>query len=884
MVKSRNCGKSLVSYLLNMRYSVKLTVLLLLMLFTSQQLLQAKERITILLKDTTIVAVIDQIRNQSNIDFIYNHEVLENCPKVSIDVKRASVEEVLNLCLANSGLAFQKVKNTIIITPVVELNPKTLMSKVRGKLRGRVTDSESKVPLPYATVLIESSDGTRGTSADENGMFRFERIPVGRHTIRVSFIGYEEKVLQEIFVGSSKDVLVNISIAEKIDSLGDVNVGIAKGEPLNQMAIVSTRSFSVEETKRYAASISDPARMAQVFAGVMSNDDSSNEIVIRGNTPNWMQWRLEGVEIPSPNHFSEEGYTSGAVSILSADMLATSDFYTSAFPAEFGNALSGVFDLRLRSGNNEEHEFSGQAGILGFDFSAEGPFKKGYSGSYLANVRYSSLALLDKVNIHIAENALPSYQDLSFKFNLPTQNAGTFSLWAIGGKSKVLEEFLPEQIPDQVPNGYSDFTRTGMYAMGLTHTIFPDQYSFLRTVISNSYNYSAQVYELLNRNRERQLQLEDELQNDAIRVSSVYNRKLSAAFTLRAGITLNNTGYSYQSIIADDNGGLQTFLNGEGRTNLFQGYVQGKFKMTDQLSTTFGLHYAYFALSNDHSVEPRLGASLQLENQQKLSFGFGRHSKNEDLPIYFVVTEDDEGNHSNANIDLEMTKANHYVFGYEKQFNNDVQLKTEVYFQKINNLPVPINPEKYWPPIFGNLYNDTLANVGEARNMGIEFTLQKYFTNNYYLLFTSSLFDAKFKLINGNWYNSKFNSNYASNFVGGKEFNWGDNKLVGLNAKVVWYGGKRILPLDLDASIQKGEAVFDLPNIFTKKGPDYFRIDVGVNLHIFKEKVEHIVSLDIQNMTNRSNIYSDEYNPVTKSIDHYYLTGLIPILYYRIEF
>ncbi len=879
--ESRNCllkkvfGQSAIYFLV--------CFFLLTSLISAQQL-QAQNKVSIHLQDTTVIAIIDQIRHQTDVSFIYNDELLKDCKMVSVDVKQVSVDQVLEICLYATKLSYKKINNTIIILPEDEPENTEKKPLVYGKMKGQVIDQDAKIPLPFATIMVISEDAMRGVSTDHKGRFRFEHLPVGRHTLRITYIGYQEKIVPDIFVGSSHEMDITISLQERIDSLNEVSVGYSKNAPINQMALVSSRSFSVEETKRYAASISDPARMALVFAGVTGNDDATNEIVIRGNSPNWMQWRLEGVEIPSPNHFSEEGYTSGSVSILSSDMLSTSDFYMGAFPAEFGNALSGVFDLRLRNGNYEKHEFSAQVGVLGLDFSAEGPLKKGYDGSFLANFRYSSLGLLDKVNIHVSENALPSYEDLSFKFNLPTKRMGTFSLWAIGGKSKVIEEYLPDNGFEHNLLGYYDFVRTGMYAAGITHTIFPDRNSYVRTVISNSYKFSTAVYELLNEKDVRQLQLEDELQNNAVTFNTLYNRKISNALTLRTGLTINRKGYSYQSNIADENGDLKTFINGIGTTYLIDSFVQGKYRISDKLITTVGMHYAYFALSSDHSLEPRLALSYQLDKQQKLTFGYGRHSRNEDLPIYFVVTDDRNGNHYYPNTGLKMTKANHYIAGYEKQFDNNVKIKTEIYLQKINNLPIPSTPNKYWPPMLTNIYNDTLANLGEARNMGIELTIQKNFTNNYYLLFTSSLFDAKYKLLNGRWYNSKYNSNYASNFVGGKEFNWGDDKLLGINTKVIWYGGKRILPLDLDASIQKGEAVYDLPNIFSKKGPDYFRIDLGFNLHFFKQKMEHIISLDIQNVTNRDNIFSEEYNPVTKDIDYYYLTGFLPILQYRIEF
>jgi len=844
--------------------------------------------LNISMNDTTVEAVIDLIRSRTDIDFIYNHEELEKCPPVSVSVKNGTVEEVLEQCLTGTGLTYKKVNNTIIIVPQEKDREKGVPSQERrkGVLKGRVIDRDSRVPLPFATVVVMNTDPVKGSTTDEAGNFRIEDLPVGRHTIRVSYVGYEDLVMNEIFVGSSREVEITAAITEKPESIGEVFISVAKGEPVNQMATVSSRSFSVEETKRYAASISDPARMVLVFAGVSGNDDATNEIVIRGNSPNWLLWRLEGVEIPSPNHFSEEGYTSGAVSILSSDMLATSDFYTGAFPAEFGNALSGVFDLRLRNGNNERHEFSAQAGVLGLDFSAEGPFKKGYGGSYLVNYRYSTLSLLNDLNVRVSENSLPNYQDLSFKINLPTSKAGTFSVWALGGQSDDNERYLPDIIAGENPEtGYRDFTRSGMYATGITHTLFPDDRSYIRTVVSNSFNYSAETYELMDSSGHLNLHLDDELQNKALRVSSMYNRKFSNHLTLRTGATFNSLYYDYHSVLADSAGIPGTFINGKGNTSLLQAYLQTKYSISERLLITAGLHYAWFALSNDHSLEPRLGMQINLPERQRLSFGYGLHSKNENLPVYFMEIEQQDGTVSYPNIGLKMTRSSHFVAGYEIMVGSDIQIKTEAYYQAIRNLPVPTNPDKYWSPIFGGIYpNDTLSNIGRGRNYGLELTVQKFFTEGYYGMFTASVFDSKYKPADGKWHNTRYNSNYILNLVGGKEIMWGENRMVGLNSKIIWTGGKRVIPLDLNASIASGQPVYMNEAIYTKKAPDYFRMDIGINIHFFREKTEHIISLDIQNVTNRRNAYAEEYDAEHERMVYYPLAGIIPILNYRIEF
>jgi len=718
-----------------------------------------------------------------------------------------------------------------------------------------------------------------------DGKFEIRNVPVGRITIKVSFVGYADAIVPEILLGSAKEAVVIVELSEQVQALGGITIVGANGEPVNEMAIVNAKPFNAEETKRYAATIGDPARMAQVFAGVSGTDDASNEIVIRGNSPNWLLWRLEGVEIPSPNHFAEEGYSSGAISILSANMLGSSDFYTGAFPAEFGNALSGVFDINLRNGNNQENEFTFQAGVLGIDLSAEGPLKKEYGGSYLFNYRYSTLSLLNDFGIQVTENTVSDYQDLSFKINLPTKKAGTFSLWGIGGLSSSDEKYAPDSAK-YYDDGYIDYTKTGMYAAGISHTIFTGSKSYIQTVVSSSTSYSSQNFEDMDTEGQYYGSFFDDLQNNAIRFSSYFNRKVSSKLSFRTGVKLNRLNYKYYSRdLVDSTQIWDTFLNSAGQTNLYQAYGQGKYKFSDNVIITAGLNYVHFALSNDNSIEPRFGLVVGLPNSQKLGFGYGKHSRHENLPVYLVQNELPDGSIYMPNKSLQLSRAHHFVASYEKLIGKDILFKTEAYYQYISNLPVPTNPDKYWSPIFGGVDpNDTLANIGKGRNFGLEFTLQKSFSNNYYFLVTSSLFDSKYKPADGKWYNTRYNVNYINNFVGGKEIKWGDNKMVGLNAKLIWSGGKRQTPIDLDASKEEGETVLENNEPFSLQNKDYLRLDLGFRLHFYKKKSEHVLSLDIQNVTNRLNTWTQTYDSENESIIDYPMAGLIPIVSYRIEF
>ncbi|MDG2154146.1 MAG: carboxypeptidase-like regulatory domain-containing protein [Crocinitomicaceae bacterium] len=281
-------------------------------------------------------------------------------------------------------------------------------------VRGSVFDSESQFPLTGVKIeiILEGEEvSTFRIATDFNGDFLFEKVPVGKHTLIGSFAMYmkQDKTIE---VSSGKELVVNLPLIELISEQEEVVVRARKqGMVINELALISAQQFSVEETNRYPGSRMDPARMASNFAGVQGSDDSRNDIVIRGNSPLGVVWRVEGVDIPNPSHFAISGSSGGPVSILNNKLLSNSDFFMSAFPAEYGNSTSGVFDLKLRNGNNNRHEFTGQFGFLGTEFVAEGPLSKKGKSSYLIMGRYSTLSLFQKVGIQIGTDAVPQYGD-----------------------------------------------------------------------------------------------------------------------------------------------------------------------------------------------------------------------------------------------------------------------------------------------------------------------------------------------------------------------------------------------------------------------------------------------------------------------------------------
>ncbi len=287
------------------------------------------------------------------------------------------------------------MKTIISVTLLFFFAHLVLAQGITQTVRGTVMDKVSQSPLIGVNVIVVGVSPVIGTTTDIDGNFKLPAVPVGTHDLKVTYMGYKEQVIPAIVVNSGKEAVLNIAIEEDFQQLNEVVVkATEKNETINEMSVVSTRSFSVEETQRFAAAVNDPARMATSYAGVVGTDDGNNGISIRGNTPNGLLWRMEGVDIPNPNHFANAASSGGGISILSAQLLSNSDFSTGAFAPEYGNALSGVFDLKLRKGNNEQWEHTVQAGILGLDLATEGPFSRKYKGSYLVNYRYSTLSIL----------------------------------------------------------------------------------------------------------------------------------------------------------------------------------------------------------------------------------------------------------------------------------------------------------------------------------------------------------------------------------------------------------------------------------------------------------------------------------------------------------
>ena len=697
-------------------------------------------------------------------------------------------------------------------------------------------------------------------------------------------------MLENIILNAGKETVLTIPLETSIHSEAEVKVraNSRRNKPMNDMSVVSARAFTVEETQKYAAAVNDPLRMAMAFPGVMAADDGNNSIIIRGNSPAGLLWRMEGMDIPNPNHFSNAGGSGGGISILSAQLLANSDFVTSAFAAEYGNAMSGVFDLRLRKGNNEKREYTLQAGVLGLNAAAEGPFSKKYKGSYLINYRYSTLALLSKAGV-IPDNGATDFQDISYNLYFPTNRLGSFTLFGFGGLSSQVDKAEMDSVKwESNSDRYnSDFTANTMMN-GLTHNILLGNRVQLKSSAGVSITRNMYDENYLEDDLSRSLTYEDNYRTRKWMFNSVLNYRAGHRLHIRSGVMINLVRFSYFQRSPEHFGApVEQRINTKGNTSTLQAYTQGQYSISDNFSVNAGLHYLSLALNNTHSLEPRLSARWAINSRSSLAAGFGQHSQLQAMGIYFAEETDAAGNRTQPNRDLGFTKANHYVLSYSHRLARDLVIKAELYYQQLHNVPVGTEDSSTFSTlnVLDDYVTEPLSNKGKGRNYGIELSLEKYLRNNFYYTLTSSIYQSKYTAADGVERNTRFNGNYIATLIAGKDFIIAKgNKTIGLNVKTIYGGGQRTTPIDAEASAQEGYTVFLEQQAYTLQNPAYFRADLGVSIRWNRRRVTSTLSLDIQNLTNRLNVFNQWYDNEENRVVTNYQTGLIPVLNYKIEF
>ncbi|MEI6312986.1 MAG: TonB-dependent receptor [Bacteroidota bacterium] len=774
-------------------------------------------------------------------------------------------------------------------------------------VRGQVIDKDSKFPIMGATITLVNSNPIIAVSTDMNGYFTLMNVPLGRVSIKATMIGYKESVASDVLIIAGKELQLSFELEERINEIEEVTIkadgNANQTAAKNEMISVSARSFDTELTNKFSGSRNDPARMATNFAGVSGANDARNDIIIRGNSPMGLLWRLEGVDIPSPNHFGSFGSTGGPVSMLNNNNLAKSDFMTAAFPSEYGNALAGVFDLKMRSGNKDKYEFMAQIGFNGVEVGAEGPFnRKKSNASFMFNYRYSTLALFKLIGANFGTGtAIPRYQDLSFKIDIPTKKAGVFKIFGIGGISAI--ELISSKVDttkkknDLFGNYTQDIynkVQTGI--AGISHTYFINSKSFTKVVIAVSHQNQKAIIDTISLTDITNVQRFNKvaLRQNKYSFHGMYNIKANSKNTILSGVMVDVMDQLFSDSIKLFNAFIPLKYN-KGYGVLTQVYTSWQHKFNDQLSLVTGVHLMHFSISNSIAPELRIGFKYQINAMQSISFGYGLHHQIQPLPTYYnndiSIGAIDR---SPTNLDMKFSRSNHLVVGYDLVFKRNFHLRTEVYYQYLDKIPVESFASSFSMlnagANFGTPNNINLVNKGEGRNYGIELTLEKFYSKGYYFLLTTSLFQSQYKGSDHKWRNTAFNGLYVVNGLAGYEYKFGGRKnktkkySVALDGKITIAGGRYYTPIDYaQSAIQRQEVLLD-NQAFTKKYPYYLKPDLKFTFRMSMKKITHEFSFDAQNFINRRNYFRIAYNPRTNSESVQYQQGFFPLPQYRLLF
>lgn len=755
-------------------------------------------------------------------------------------------------------------------------------------IRGTVTDKASGIPIAYATIQLEDAPD-RGTITDSIGNFVLKGISLGRHNVKATFIGYEPSLVREVLVSSAKEVFLEITMTENAQELNEVVVRpqVNKEQALNKMALTGARMFSVEEASRYAGGMDDPARLASSFAGI-SAGVSHNGISIHGNAPHLLQWRLEDVEIPNPNHYADIATLGGGIlSSLSNHVLGNSDFFTGAFPAEYGNAVSGVFDMKLRNGNNRKVENTIQAGILGIDIASEGPLSKKHNASYIVNYRYSATGLLAHLNMVDLGGAF-DYQDLNFKFNFPTRRLGTFSIWGTSLIDKYgsdLEKDISKW--EYLGDGSDSKTDQYMAAGGISHRYFIGENGLLKTTLATTYFKSTASIDMFDTDLNSTPYLDMSRENTNLVFTTSYNHKFSARFT-------NKTGASFTQMFYDMKMNLAPFVAtpldvismGDGSTSLFSAYTSNSISIGSDFTLNLGLNTQVLTLNKHWTLEPRIGMKWQATAKTSFALAYGMHSRMEKMDVYYTQTP--QTGDALVNKDLDFTKANHFMLTFDYKISDELLLKIEPYFQTLFDVPVRAN-DSYSVLNREDFYvEDALVNKGKGRNIGVDVTLEKYLSRGYYYMFTGSLFDSRYCGGDKVWHNTKFNRHYILNLLGGKEWMMGRNKqnILSVNAKLTLQGGDRYSPIDEAATLEHPdkEVQYDETRAYSQQFSPIFLTNFSVSYKMNKKKCTHEFAVKLLNATSYKEYAGHEYNLKTGKIEPNRFAMSLPNIYYKVEF
>ena len=775
-------------------------------------------------------------------------------------------------------------------------------------LRGTVKDAITGEPLIGATVKIVELENAAAI-ADIDGKYQINLSKGGRYTIEANYVGYEPSVTKEILISGAKEVVLDITLRENSTELKEVVVRprVNKEATVNPTVLTGGVMLSMEEASRFAGGYNDPARLVMSFAGVSGEADGSG-LSIHGNAPERMQYRIEGVEVFTPNHFNDlwnAGY--GLVSALNSNVIGNSDFFTSTFNANYNNALSGVFDVKMRPGNNTKYENILQIGTVSEELTLEGPISRKHNSSYIVNYRYGFTSLVDKLGLVDTDGSHMSFQDFSWKLNFPTKRAGTFSVFGLGFFDTNWDERMKIKDTHSAYDASDSDSKLAQLLAGVSHKILlGNKWTWRSTLAYNmqhikddEYYYGLKrdendvlIYPLEYEEPEQKYLFSKQKTNeDRIIFNTELSKQVNDKWLTQFGGEYSHRFFNLVYRSADRLYApvetMKDITNMKDDTGLASVFWQNLYKFNDHLSATAGISANYFLYSKKYSVEPRVSMKWDPNEKNSFALGYGLHSMVEKLDAYFY--RDDDG--KLVNKDLGLTKAHHFQATYMYKFNSNLTLRANAYYQYGFNTPVGIDGSTYCVTNrYFNFTDEPLVNKGNTRNYGADITLEHYMSHGFFGQTNISLYRSQYRGVDKVWRNQMYDRRFMFKILGGKEWIIGKN-VFNVSAKYSIQGGLRYTPIDvdqmnanIDAGIVNDEPIYKDNEAFTKHFKPTGIIDLTVSYKINKKRVSHTIAFEGLNILGTDTPMFQRFDLGTRQVRIDKGGISLPNIFYRLDF
>lgn len=719
-----------------------------------------------------------------------------------------------------------------------------------GMIKGRVTNKINNEAILFANILVEGTD--RGTTTDENGYYEITGLAPGLYNVRATYIGFNDVTIYEIQVTNAKPAVINIEMEENIQQLQEV---VVKTSPFRKTeeSPVSLRTIGVAEIQRNPGGNRDISKVVQVLPGVTITPAFRNDLIIRGGAPNENRFFLDDVEVPVINHFATQGASGGPVGILNVQFIREVDFYSSAFPANRGNALSSVLDFKQRDGRDDRLGGTFMVSATDVGLTLEGPI--GEKTTYLVSARRSYLQLLFQA---FELPFLPTYNDFQAKVKYKIDNKNELTFIGLGAIDQFKlnldandteeQQFILDQLPVAPQWNYTN---------GLVYKRYGEN-GYWTFVLSRN---------MLNNQAEKYFQNDDSSEENLILryKSQEIENKLRIENTLRQGDYKFNYGVGYEFVKFNSrtfnriftSAGPQTInFSSEFNMNKYYFFGQASRKWLDErLVLSLGLR----ADANDYSDEmsnpleqlsPRFSLAYAITERLSFNFNTGIYYQ---LPPYTILGYQEDGIFVNKNNGIQFIRNTHLVAGLEFNTASSSKLTLEGYYKNWDNYPFLIRDSLSLANLggdFGVVGNEPAFPTSEGRSYGLEFLFQQRLYKGFYGILAYTLGWSEFEDKNGELIPSAWDSRHIVNLTVGKKFkkDWE----VGVNWR--FQSGLPTTPFADASSLVNnwdvnGRGIRNFNQLNTGRTDPINFIDLRMDKKWFFDKWSLNVFLDIENLT-----------------------------------